>query len=41
MIQTKTVEDLLHRIDGPAICMIVAALTLLAVLLFSIFDKDA
>lgn len=34
-------EDVLARIDGPTICLIIAFLTLLAVLLCSIFDKDA
>lgn len=33
--------ELLARIDGTAICLIVAFLTLLTVLLCSIFDKDA
>lgn len=33
--------ELLRRIDGPMICLIVAFFALLAVLLISIFDKDA
>lgn len=37
----EAADLLLHRIDGPTILLIVGALVFLAIILFSIFDKDA